>query len=234
MINNVDVKNNEYDRVYNIFNELANNFISYIKQNDLLDSKCIKAMLKKITRAKLMVTDGYYLVVKFNGTVLYQPLNKIKVVTKRIIAHDKISPEICFINIRGLSEDDIREALFSEIIKITSHEILSIKLDYSSCYVREGFYYAIIDSNNILEWNKYINLGLREVIAKRLYEKIYNKKYHIFVDTKDAYLTLRMTDIVKDITDQKLLDIYFNCKTKEFEEITKLNLEELDISLGNY
>ncbi len=147
----------------------------------------------------------------------------------------------CFINTCRVKKEKMKQVMFHELMHIASTK--QYVKDKKIYIIKSGIYYKyniMYDISNKVISNRslFLNEAMTELVAKVIYDDIFEKKYVIKEKVGDtiyksgyimpytilAYLVLNYFETNKDI----LFEIYFNNNIKLFEKI--LN-EKIGISL---
>ena len=238
MLNNkeliIDNENEKYKEEFQMFYENVRNFINYLEENKLLKKYQIRKIKKRLRKVRLSLTKAPYAKVFYDGEENFIPLEDVQGTTVSGIMKGKLQPQICFINLNGITKEETRQVMFHEMMHAASKLIVKEKNNYKfSC----GLTFAKYET---LFYN-FLNEGLTDIVAKRLYDKIYNRPYNVFdIEKNISYIntTLIMYNFTENLTDKELFDIYFNNKIDVFEQIVGnkagIDLATLEHLIQNY
>lgn len=214
----VENENDIYRKQFNYFYENARKFIKLLKDNKYLPMSKIKKLQKRFRKTFISVTTKSNVAMMDNKNKKSISLYQNAGTTLSLLLSGRVQPQVCIIYLKDLEEKEIRQVMFHELMHIVTKKIFKEENNYK---VYSGM--SIFEDR--CQYNLLINEGLTEIIAKKLYEKIYEEKYNLFrIESKKYFdVTLTMYNFLNNLDDKEIMDIYFNNKVDRFEKIVKEN-----------
>lgn len=223
----IENNNEKYQEEFNMFYENARKFITYLEEEKIFSSYNINKYKKRYRKTKLALTEKSLVTISNEEDEITINLDGVRAVTLNVRLEHMIQPQVCIVKTKRISKKLQRQVMFHELMHIASKRFNRKK------YEMEVFCGISIVKNNKRKY-VLINEALTEIVAKKIFDKIYDEKYNLFELEEKPYLnaTLTMYNFINDLPDKEVFDIYFNNKVDKLEQIVKnkarIDLDTLD------